>query len=491
MIVRFAPCPWSELLPGIEKFLRTTLAKESLSAFAENQRLLFVERLDILQLPPHLPPKPDGERMQIQGRKLPEPGKSKSNEDFIAHQRAISRQSLPQTGTQNSLWEIFILILLTLQWAWHRLRPIRGGLYEEPVPMENKFIDSQNYLPSSSAAIAALDNELDGDSSTSYESYDEPDVDGHYNNIGCDGQIKTDIPLPRLKPKKKKKSLSILERYYKQLLNVTQEGDVHHKTKGSWIRRYCALCDGIFYIYKDRESKPLYGLPLAGYDVILQEKEKGRSNVLRLAHPGCETHFLSTDSASEIQSWINKIEPLCSTASSDAANSQSNDRTGSISSMETYTDNALLNGSPTMKNRKVANTMSSDGKREKKGKIGKFLSETFGKKKGRSVSQQLEISEGALLDRHCLASPDISIAGLVKLSSPLWLNDDSWQYKYCAIRNGTFECFKDDSNSSDLDFSCHSPSMSWAIRPARETTPYVLPSPSRVKPHLSSNPRIK
>jgi len=63
-----------------------------------------------------------------------------------------------------------------------------------------------------------------------------------------------------------------------------------------------------------------------GYDVILQEKEKGRSNVLRLAHPGCETHFLSTDSASEIQSWINKIEPLCSTASSDAANSQSNDR---------------------------------------------------------------------------------------------------------------------------------------------------------------------
>lgn len=45
------------------------------------------------------------------------------------------------------------------------------------------------------------------------------------------------------------------------------------------------------------------------------------------------------------------------------------------------------------------------------------------------------------------------LLGLVKLSSPLLLNDDSWQYKYCAIRNGTFECFKDDSNSSDLDFS--------------------------------------
>ena len=34
-----------------------------------------------------------GEKSHMQGRKLPEPGKNKSSEDFIAHQRALSRQT--------------------------------------------------------------------------------------------------------------------------------------------------------------------------------------------------------------------------------------------------------------------------------------------------------------------------------------------------------------------------------------------------------------
>lgn len=37
----------------------------------------------------------------------------------------------------------------------------------------------------------------DGNSSTSYESYDEPDGEEPYKNIDYDGQLKTDIPLPR------------------------------------------------------------------------------------------------------------------------------------------------------------------------------------------------------------------------------------------------------------------------------------------------------
>lgn len=37
----------------------------------------------------------------------------------------------------------------------------------------------------------------DGNSSTSYESYDEPDLEEPYNNVGYDGQVKSDIPLPR------------------------------------------------------------------------------------------------------------------------------------------------------------------------------------------------------------------------------------------------------------------------------------------------------
>lgn len=65
-----------------------------------------------------------------------------------------------------------------------------------------------------------------------------------------------------------------------------------------------------------------------GYDVILQDKEKGRSNVLRLSHPGCETHFLSTDSPSEIQTWMNRIEALCFASPSETGDDKSNGRVG-------------------------------------------------------------------------------------------------------------------------------------------------------------------
>lgn len=55
---------------------------------------------------------------------------------------------------------------------------------------------------------------------------------------------------------------------------------------------------------------------------MLLEKEKGRSNVLRLSHPGCETHFLSTDSVSETQMWMNRIEQMCAGTNLEGANSE-------------------------------------------------------------------------------------------------------------------------------------------------------------------------
>ena len=49
-----------ELLPGIDNYLCQVLAKEKLSKAAEKKRQYFLERLDILKLPPSLPPRPDG-----------------------------------------------------------------------------------------------------------------------------------------------------------------------------------------------------------------------------------------------------------------------------------------------------------------------------------------------------------------------------------------------------------------------------------------------
>ncbi|XP_067950867.1 serine-rich adhesin for platelets-like isoform X6 [Watersipora subatra] len=475
-----------ELLPGIETFLRSTLAAERLSSLAEQQRLYYVERLDIIQLPPHLPPKPDGEKSQMQGRKLPEPGKNKSDDDFIAHQRAISRQALnsePQLTTfEDNPVPNNGLGIDSDQYE--------DGLYEEPVPMEDKSSFNQPLM----SQITKFDFDSDACSSTSYESYEEPDIDEPYNNIGQDGQVKTDIPLPRLKTKRKKKPASIHDRYYKQLHSIVHEGELYHRGKvaftSAWTKRYCAICDGIFYCYKDKDSKPIVSVTLIGYDVILQEKEKGRCNVLRLSHPGCETHFISTDSASETQIWMNRLEAQCYAPTSDAqGDAKSYSRTGSISSTEFYAEgpgSLGANGSPTQKSHKMMQAAMADGRREKKGKIGKFISETFGKKKGRAAAHQLEISEGALVDRPSISSPDVMVAGVVKLLSPILLSDDVWHYKNCAIRSGVFECYKDDSTSSDLEFSLPlseyelSPtsknSLSIAVMRQSETAFYIEPT---------------
>lgn len=54
---------FSELLPGIENFLCDVLAKEKLSHDAKEQCKYYVERLEILKLPPTIPPRPRHEEV--------------------------------------------------------------------------------------------------------------------------------------------------------------------------------------------------------------------------------------------------------------------------------------------------------------------------------------------------------------------------------------------------------------------------------------------
>ncbi|XP_076451189.1 LOW QUALITY PROTEIN: uncharacterized protein LOC143287130 [Babylonia areolata] len=114
---------WRELLPGIEEFLVKILSQEKLSTVAEERRQYFVERLDILRLPPSLPPRvgkrlsvelleeseescgiPADQVPELSGILLPAevkkedgtPGArvSEAEKDFAAEQRKISRNML-------------------------------------------------------------------------------------------------------------------------------------------------------------------------------------------------------------------------------------------------------------------------------------------------------------------------------------------------------------------------------------------------------------
>ena len=103
-----------ELLPGIEDFLCKTLAGENLSESAEQQRQYFVERLDILQLPPSMPPRPSASRLESSSkRSSPERLQSSPDRDilsptedideFVAHQRALSRSLLSDGNSEEEL----------------------------------------------------------------------------------------------------------------------------------------------------------------------------------------------------------------------------------------------------------------------------------------------------------------------------------------------------------------------------------------------------
>ncbi|XP_025081557.1 uncharacterized protein LOC112556614 isoform X4 [Pomacea canaliculata] len=95
---------WQELLPGIEEFLVRILPQEKLSRGAEERRQYFVERLDILKLPPSLPPRA-GKRISREVHQESERVNGQPAEDvtqisqlvendFAAYQREISRNLL-------------------------------------------------------------------------------------------------------------------------------------------------------------------------------------------------------------------------------------------------------------------------------------------------------------------------------------------------------------------------------------------------------------
>lgn len=81
-------------LPGIEEFLSKVLANELLSHAAEQQRLYFLERIDIIKLPPSIPP---SSALLEAGCKSAKSTSTSSlyldseQEDFAAYQRELSR----------------------------------------------------------------------------------------------------------------------------------------------------------------------------------------------------------------------------------------------------------------------------------------------------------------------------------------------------------------------------------------------------------------
>ena len=87
--------------------------------------------------------------------------------------------------------------------------------------------------------------------------------------------------------------------------NVTHKGDLFQKGLFSPVKRFCVISDNKLVCYKsEKDTKPIINFPLLGYDVIYIEKEGKFSHVIRISHPGCETHWFGADTKENADVWI-------------------------------------------------------------------------------------------------------------------------------------------------------------------------------------------
>ncbi|XP_060580205.1 uncharacterized protein LOC132736992 [Ruditapes philippinarum] len=102
----------NDLLPGIEDYLSNVLANETLSEYAEEQRQYFLERLDIIKLPPSIPPRPRSLGVRLYPLHSSPPSSnhgslpSSEQDDFAAYQRELSRALQGDTPTSPDVSEV-------------------------------------------------------------------------------------------------------------------------------------------------------------------------------------------------------------------------------------------------------------------------------------------------------------------------------------------------------------------------------------------------
>lgn len=111
-----------DLLPGIEDFLSSVLANESLSPAAEEQRLYFLERLDIIKLPPSIPPRPQS--LGVGSYLLNNTPIRNELEDFAAYQRELSRALVESSETTADVTEVKLYDDIELLDNSNELKPI-------------------------------------------------------------------------------------------------------------------------------------------------------------------------------------------------------------------------------------------------------------------------------------------------------------------------------------------------------------------------------
>ncbi|ELU10503.1 hypothetical protein CAPTEDRAFT_223805 [Capitella teleta] len=459
-----------ELLPGLDQFLRSGLAKETLSAANERKRQFFIERLEVIKYPPSLPPRPEG---------LPkidsfssQPNLSTKNDDFStkkSHKRReekknaeeMKQKGRPPPPAQPPVDEIEETEYDSVDIESIPRHPDKSQdddiyegefdpVYEDPgngedkgewEPDDDSGTDYENELETAENSSTYVNVDLPKVRSQSersvpseLESTDQDDV--IYENTEClSPGSSSDDPFSRSKSQKSSDALAM-----SSIVNATHTGELHVKQRFGNSKRVCFIVDNRLICYKrDQEKKPALLLDLSGYDVIIVD---GESSSFRISHPGCATHIFKADTADSAAAWVKHLLESASVARESLASppplpsapppNQADVTTSSANSEEGSGDGV------------IGEVQSTEKKKRGKG-LGDSLTNllgTFGKKKGKNLK---------LAAANLVLDKDVAIGGYMNVSSEL-LSTKKWVMRWCVVKDGRFDCCVDPGDDK-VEFS--------------------------------------
>ena len=89
---------------------------------------------------------------------------------------------------------------------------------------------------------------------------------------------------------------------FKKLEHVVLSGEMQHKGKLSWNRRLVAISSGCLALYKpDKETRPVFVIPLAGFTASLGEPVGRKGFEMKLNHENGESYTFAVD----FKEWAN------------------------------------------------------------------------------------------------------------------------------------------------------------------------------------------
>ncbi|XP_074654421.1 uncharacterized protein LOC141908319 [Tubulanus polymorphus] len=311
------------------------------------------------------------------------------------------------------------------------------------------------------------------------------------------------------------------------LRNVLFSGELTFKGKLTWSRRFCVIAPSRMVIYKsERDSHPQFDIRLDGFDLEYIENDLKRSHVIRMSKPGYKTYLFSTETHDRAIMWIDQLtqaasakiffgqspvriiapqnvyveeqspagamaSPLSAAGATPSPLSEkryysSQNSLSNISQISSEGDSLREPPSPRLQkleqrkslstshmiDRSASTTLPPTNRKSRRTSSDNFqrrashMFSSWGKKKARRLLTATNI-EGAQLIKQVAADTnfyDVRVSGHVNILSSL-ANMSDWSKRYCRIKNGLFECFR---NIADYKYEFCFPLLGCEITSAQE-----------------------